>query len=307
MEKKTPKAFIVHHEADADGRLSGLVAAMNFIDKGYDVVPIGWDYWMDPSNLIYILDNSRTGEEDVLVMTDISLKLEYMESLLVSSVHEFADFIWIDHHKTAIEELECLNLTGLRVDGTAACELAWEFFYNSKIPYAIELAGQYDVWRKNGKFDWDRFVIPFQYFLKSIDLKIDAKGSGVVERISDSVFNCDIDRYAIPAGELIMSFAKKEAEKAKFFEVEFEGIKFLAVNQIGGSTLFEFAGKSGDSLMAFSYVGRDKVKFSMYEGNVPTDLSVIAKKWGGGGHAKACGFEVQSNQANSIFKGVFKK
>ena len=83
----------------------------------------------------------------------------------------------------------------------------------------------------------------------------------------------------------------KEYCKSKGFEIEFEGHKVFAMNiGLAGSDWFKSIDDgSYDILMPFSYNGKHKNwSYSMYSKTV--DVSVIAKKYGGGGHKGASGF-----------------
>lgn len=81
------------------------------------------------------------------------------------------------------------------------------------------------------------------------------------------------------------------------FLVEFEGLKFLALNSPRFNSL-TFAAvdvpESGhDALMGFRWDGKTWT-VSLYHAkhNTGIDLSVIAQKFGGGGHRGACGFQI---------------
>jgi hypothetical protein len=83
------------------------------------------------------------------------------------------------------------------------------------------------------------------------------------------------------------------------FIVEFEGLKFLALTTARCNSL-TFAAKDvpetgHDALMGFYFTGQ-KWSVSLYHAkhNTGIDLSLIAVKYGGGGHRGACGFQLQT-------------
>jgi hypothetical protein len=82
---------------------------------------------------------------------------------------------------------------------------------------------------------------------------------------------------------------------SKAFDLVFEGIKFAAINNClaGSSVLNSYRRPDHQGLMVFSYTGKDWT-VSMYKNelNEGVDLSLIAVRYGGGGHASACGFRV---------------
>jgi len=50
------------------------------------------------------------------------------------------------------------------------------------------------------------------------------------------------------------------------------------------------------------HMGPDKMlNFSLYNDDGKVDVSVIAKQFGGGGHAGAAGFRISMNRAMSLF------
>ena len=73
------------------------------------------------------------------------------------------------------------------------------------------------------------------------------------------------------------------------FELEFEGKKTFAINLgLCNSEYFKSLETSYDMLMPFVYDGK-KFNVSLYSTKI--DVSKIAKKYGGGGHAGASGFQ----------------
>ena len=82
------------------------------------------------------------------------------------------------------------------------------------------------------------------------------------------------------------------------------GLKFLVCNQgFTNSQLFEskFDPNKHDAVMAIFYKGPENGwTISMYSPDQKQDVSIIAKKMGGGGHPCACGFQVKD--LNEVFK-----
>jgi hypothetical protein len=139
--------YVIYHRADFDGLFCREIARKKLGDE--NVKYIGWDYG-DP------LPEIPSGA--MLYMLDLSV-----EGLMN---HPF--LVWIDHHKSAIEKYPD-TIAGYRIDGVAACRLAWQWFasdfemnfqelnlpikqeYIDRIvtePLAVRLAGEYDIWDK---------------------------------------------------------------------------------------------------------------------------------------------------------------
>lgn len=103
-----------YHSADLDGHCSG--AIVKFLDPNAKLYPI--NYGQDfPWDEIY--------STDTVVMVDFSLQ-PFPDMVRLASK---CVLIWIDHHKTAIEDYNAsgLNLPGIRREGIGACQLTWEY------------------------------------------------------------------------------------------------------------------------------------------------------------------------------------
>lgn len=157
-------------------------------------------------------------------------------------------------------------------------------------PLAVRLAGEYDVWDHRGDGD-----LEFQFGLRLVDtgsdfwealLQTDAVGDKAV---------LDTVRH----GEILMKYQNRVDAgicRDKSFVVEFEGLKFLALNHARfNSNTFDALDKpetGHDALLGFSYNGKGW-SVSLYHAahRKELDLSAIAKRHGGGGHRGACGFQ----------------
>ncbi len=277
------RIVVVYHSADFDGVFSREIARQHF---GGEAEYIGWDYG-DPV--------PEVGPSDNLYLIDISI-----DALMTHS-----NLVWIDHHKTAIEKYPDAAAVGFCIDGVAACRLAWNFlneasnmpcikedFVERRVtePLAVRLAGEWDVWDKR-----DARAEVFQFGLKSCSiggywhslLKMDHHGETAVN-------------YILSLGTGSKLCAENENASimaASAFDMGFEGLTFLALNTARCNSLtFESGVKPHhDGLLGFRFNGKQWI-VSLY--GVPSkpdvDLSVIAAKYGGGGHKQACGFQVKT-------------
>lgn len=170
-----------YHKADLDGVCSGAIVKhfipkceMHGIDYG-DAFP--WAKVECPScRGTKIKYDSGVGvtcdcSKRTIYMVDFSLPVDDMKRLAQTS-----NLIWIDHHKTAIDSLEALDLRGYYCEGFGACELAYAFFMaqdetgkfddSSRVPEVVRLLGRYDVWDKDDP-EWESKILPFQYGMRS--------------------------------------------------------------------------------------------------------------------------------------------
>jgi oligoribonuclease NrnB/cAMP/cGMP phosphodiesterase (DHH superfamily) len=227
--------------------------------------------------------------------------------------------VWIDHHKSAIEKWDATPsdaephpgaFQGLRIDGVAACRLCWAYFtwpsppksvfVNREIqePKLIRLAGEYDIWDHrdpNGKV--------LQFGLRALD----EKGlCALIHEEFTSTGHSNLNN-AILAGKAIKSYSDKMADEyssAYAQTLKWEGLTFCALNigQRGNSDLLRGGIKpEHDACFAWRYTGKE-VAVSLYhiEGKTHHDLSLIATKYGGGGHRGACGFRLTLDQLSKI-------
>ena len=319
------KTIVVYHKADFDGIFCREIAR-KFLPNAE---LMGWDYG-DP-----VPTPDVVSADDRLYMLDIS----------VEGLMGHPKLIWIDHHKSAIEKFGGTGLhdrpAGYRIDGVAACRLAWQWFTHHQQerdevlplpikqefidrtvsePLAVRLAGEYDIWDKR-----DPRAELFQHGLHSRDL------TGWWEHLLQKTgrIKCTIDELErlisegknpqlLPDGtvqveqsfdERIVENLLKRGEAIQFvqteqnasiikaygFDVEFEGLKFLACNHARFNSHLFTAGikPEHDALLGFNWDGpKREWRVSLYHapGKEHHDLSLIAVKHGGGGHKGACGF-----------------
>ena len=297
------KTTVIYHSADFDGIFCQEIARKFLGDE--NVTYIGWNFGdpvvsIPPSGTIYVLD----------LPIDAVFGTAFWNRDEPSKGGEpiLERIIWIDHHKTSIETHPA-SIPGYRIDGVAACRLAWQWFTSSRgdnvvgtrsptilpdkqdfidrnvsEPLAVRLAGEYDIWDKR---DPDAEV--FQFGLKSNELDTADFGLMLVGPESFA-------RGIIRSGHQTKRYqrAQDREHMTRSFEVKWEGLTFLAYNGRGNSLTFNSAIlPSHDALLLFHYSGPEKgYMVSLYHapGKEHHDLSLIAKRYKGGGHRGACGF-----------------
>lgn len=299
------KITVIHHSSDFDGLFCREIAR-KFLP---DATLIGWDYG-DP-----VPTPDVVSSEDRLYMLDIS----------VDGLMGHPKLIWIDHHKSAMEKFP-QQIEGYRIDGVAACRLAWQWFsvqehnaqhqtneqlqvslptkqdfIDRKVsePMAVTLAGEHDIWDHH-----DPDAELFQFGLRSQELT-DKKWSHLLSP------NAGPDQaIPHPYNTLVLCllndgkyvrYADRQAQKdiisKSGFTVDFEGLKFLALNtpQKGSGQFADGIKPEHDALLKFSFTG-SVYDISLYHapGKEHHDLSKIAIKHGGGGHRGACGMRTKT-------------
>lgn len=185
-------------------------------------------------------------------------------------------------------------------------------------PLAVRLAGEYDIWDKR-----DPRAELFQHGLRSRDLEDwiwdamlgdEAKATiSEVERMMEAGKKFSLlqnGNIKIPGhGDRIVENILKRGEAIQYaqteqnkdiitsygFDLEFEGLKFLACNHARYNSHLFTAGlkPEHDACFGFKWTGKFW-EISLYHapGKEHHDLSLIAARHGGGGHRGACGFRM---------------
>jgi|TARA_Y100000310_G_scaffold30311_1_gene28827 oligoribonuclease NrnB/cAMP/cGMP phosphodiesterase (DHH superfamily) len=192
------------------------------------------------------------------------------------------DLIIIDHHKSAIVELH--DITNTLFDMThSGARLAWDFFHPGKeAPKFIDYIEDRDIWKwelpysKEFSAAFDMVPFEFEEFEKFED---------------DSVFD-----DAVKRGSYILAYAKTVVKKIceKASSRKFEGQDVLVVN--ASHWMSEIGARLApdcDFAIIWYYDHQDNfIKVSIRSFHDKVDASEIAKKFGGGGHRKAAGFQL---------------
>ncbi len=274
----TATTLVIYHRNDFDGLCSGAIAKRSL---GSSADYLGWDYNdplpdLSPYQTVYLID--------------ISLPPEVMAA-------NAAKLIWIDHHASAIKANAAVTIPGLRIDGVAACRLAWQWFNGDKTavkadyvdsrvsePYAVKLLGFYDIWDKR-----DPNTDPFQVGLQAHsspnwDLIFDQGSAGPAYVGTVVKEGQIIQRY--------LTVTNKQIANERGFDLDWEGLHFRALNNARSNSITFKDALTPEHDGCLSYQWNGKLwSFSLYgvPGKPDVDLSKIAVKHGGGGHKQAAG------------------
>jgi oligoribonuclease NrnB/cAMP/cGMP phosphodiesterase (DHH superfamily) len=277
---KTCPALCLHHN-DADGRASAAIVRR----------ALGPDTMLHEMNYGEPVPWSKVAKAGRTVVVDFSLPEEQMLRIARES-----DLIWIDHHISAIEELADVSRDwpGLRDPRDAACILTWRYFFpDQPVPRGIVLIGDRDAWHwtepETGAFDEglyqqdtdpenDRLWKPLLDDDPQILEELIARGAVLREARLHNIRR-QVENYGYP--------------------VTFEGYSTLAINVRGNGDLGAYIREIGYQI-AYCYIdnmqnGKLVTFVGLYSADV--DVSVIARKFGGGGHKGASGFSFTRNDS----------
>jgi oligoribonuclease NrnB/cAMP/cGMP phosphodiesterase (DHH superfamily) len=268
--------FICFHHNDPDGHASGAIVRYALGDA---VTLIESDY-----NGTSIIPWDLVEQAEQVIVTDFSFPVADMQCLA-----EGRELVWIDHHKSALAEFAGIadHWPGIRDVSEAACVLTWRYFFPHRpVPKAVILVGDRDTWR------WaEKDTGPFNESLHSRDHHannaafwkplLEDDPSTLEKMIEEGVWLREIKLRKV-----------ERTMKARSFEVRFEGYRTLAVNTRGSGDVGNYGRDCGYEIV-YAYVDEMRVEglttvVTLYSNQV--DVSVVAKRYGGGGHAGAAGF-----------------
>lgn len=271
----------IYHDRDLDGITSGAIIKYKYPHAKI----IGYDYGND-------FNYDISGEP--IIMADVSMPMPQMNKLAKESNWQMT---WIDHHISAITDYEKYVGKGqsfcnaILNNEYSACEGVWRYLFPEiEVPRAVKLLSEYDTWKNSDKQRWNNEILPFQFGMRV--------HCNSVESFPVEVFkNDDIIDLIIQHGLIVLKYQSQVNEtqcKKASFEVEFEGLRAICLNGGGfNSDVFKsvYDESKHDIMMPFQYDGR-KWTISLYSTKPEIDCSVIAKKYGGGGHKQASGFQI---------------
>lgn len=265
-----------YHSADLDGHCSGAIVKHAYPECEL----IGINY-----GDIFPWDDIK--ENEPVYMVDFSLQpFEDMERL-----NSIANFIWIDHHKSAIDEAHergfLASNTQILEVGKGACELTWNFLFPNIQNETVRLLGRYDVWDlQEGTLELQNGLRLNDTFPTNMELWEELFYEQYPNKLTESL------NY----GEVLLKKQKmdnKAYAKSFSFETVISGLKVIALNRgMTNSQMFEsvYDKSEHDGMLTFVW-RKGQWTVSIYSDKKEIDVSLICKSFGGGGHKGAAGFQ----------------
>ncbi len=261
---------------------------------GYTASFIYWyycklNYGLDIANTIEFIPCFYSSTKEVQSVKDkkvLILDFSYKYEILKNMIDEALEFLIIDHHKTAMLDLEKIDDKYKKFDmNESGASLTWLTFFKEEMPLLIKYVRAYDIWTKDQPFT-DEFNSGFELYPKTypdyelllnsnLEIIIE-KGKAIMEYRNslmidiiktNDIFIVDIDdKYHICA--YISSPLKLMSEA---------GNKILKLNNY-----LDF------SIIYRVDISKNIVNYSLR--SIEFDVSLLAQKFGGGGHKCASGF-----------------
>lgn len=210
------------------------------------------------------------------------LDFSYDNATTKRLISEAANLIVIDHHKSAMIELHDISCTRFDMNHSGAM-LAWKFFHPGKeAPRLIKFIEDRDLWKwalpysKEFSAAFDMVPFDFEEFDKYLD---DSAIDNAQER----------GAYILAYSKTVISKVAKHAVSRKLF-----GKNVLVVNsphwmsEIGAA----LSPKCDFAIIWYHDHNTLQTKVSLRAHHDDADVSEVAKKFGGGGHRLAAGFNL---------------
>jgi hypothetical protein len=288
MSASATKVLVLYHSSCVDGFTAAWSAWDVIRDEGtylpcqHGVEPPWEKIVAGNFHAIYILD--------FCFSPDVLRKMSSMTD----------DVIIIDHHVSSKKELGDVELPSnveVNFDMTkSGARMAWEYFHEGKeVPKLVRYVEDRDLW----KFTEPKSEAVNAWIFSQFKPGKTFGEWSLVRDLIDSNFPPIME-----AGEGMLSQKKILVEIAFAFavEVEFDGVKVLSNNTPSlisevGHALCEPDGREF-SIVYYQrfdptdggWVWQYSLRSTERPGQPCADVSVIAKKYGGGGHARAAGF-----------------
>lgn len=263
--RKNMKTRVLYHASCPDGFASAWAIWRRFGDA-YDYEP--WQYGQDPP----VVDSKTT-----LILVDFSFKRQEMEKLIASS----HSLLCLDHHKTSEAELK--GLRGCYFDmNRSGASMAWDFFHGDHAPrpWLIDYVQDRDLWTwklPNSK-EVSAWVMAQPHLFEAWNSLLE-EGLEIAIKLGCAIrihigHYCEHYLKHVRTGSIGMM--KMAIVNAPMFNVS--------------DLLHTVCESSGLPACAWWQRGDGKLQYSLRSIG-DTDVSEIARAFGGGGHKNAAGFE----------------
>ncbi|AKB44109.1 MULTISPECIES: DHHA1 domain-containing protein [Methanosarcina] len=283
--------IVIYHHDDLDGQCSAAQAREATEKTTYNpikciAVQYSGNTWkkeeIEEANEVYVLDFTFPDMETLVEIAGKKL-------------------IWIDHHKTTMEEHKELwnsNILGKRDITKAASQLTWEYFKNDQpLPTAVEYISRRDIWQFGDKKE------EISAFTEACQILIHSPEDEDWKDLLASSNNGKekVELYLI-IGRALADVQKVRIEKAfeRGTDINFHGLRARLINTTSdASDIGEYVYQKPEYDIAVMWqIVNDMVQVSLRSNS--TDCAEIAQKYGGGGHRGAAGFRVKSGGEFSL-------
>lgn len=311
------KVIVFHHD-DADGCFAAAAAALaldpesprvsdeaNACVSSVTYVPVNYGYKKED-----ILPYLETDDPLDVFVLDFAFDAELSD--IIKSKTNF--FLTLDHHKSNAEMLEGKKYAIFDMNASGA-KMAYEYFFSGeKIPLAVTLADNRDLWKKTDGRE-DAFHEFFMYsrtvkhkdqhrsFISSlVNLMIDT-GLGLADEKTANL--CKMGEVMLMKRNASINYM---CLPSRLVHTVIGGYPAVLVNApVDQSDACEYLysqEEHKDKIVGAFSIGSKGITFSLRRNNdLDVDLSYVASShYGGGGHPKAAGFRVDLKRGVDIIQ-----
>ena len=271
----TPTIHAFYHGVDFDGKCSGAIVKKKYPEVILHPINYGQSFPWD-----------QITKEDVVIMCDFSMQ-PFSDMLKLKQACN--NFIWIDHHASAIKEWEESGapFPGIRNSDFAGCELTWRYFFpNGTMPLIVQMLGRYDVFDLKSSPD----VMPIQCAMRVYE------ADPADTKFWESLFYAKDLQHLVEKGKTIEKYVEqfdKEYGESAAFDCKLGKYNCVAMNRLRCNTQgFEsvYDPSKHDLMLPFCWID-GQWTVSIYTDKENIDCGEIASEHGGGGHKRAAGFQ----------------
>ena len=291
--KTWPMIHILYHANCVDGFTAAWVVRKALLSE--TVKEIGESNAMEFHACSYgceIPDSIKP--EDTVCIVDFSMSREQTHTLL--NTVGINNLIILDHHKSAIEKLDGIELEGILDTSRSGAMLAWNYFFpHLEVPELVKYVQDYDLWQfklPNSK-EISAYISTLEFTFKQWD-----------ELEKDLNDNAGM-MIAHQVGATLLRKLQMDIESAIKFGARIETVAGYNVPVLNcprawaseaGNMLCK---KFTDAKFAMTWIQNNQGDFNLSFRSIGEfDVSKIAEIFGGGGHRNAAG-------ANNVSKQFF--
>lgn len=199
------------------------------------------------------------------------------------------EFYWIDHHITAIENLNHLHIPGLQHSAYSGCLNTWHSLYGDEtVPMCIRFANDFDTWNKKTEYSWNKQLYPLCYFMSSFNIHdLNNNESELVLTCKGMFEDNEFTNTCIKFGKYIFNYVLNEYKLAnrKIYKITWNDYDCLIVNSsFKGSTQFENHEDFNDIdiCITWSFTGKS-FQYGLYTTKQNINVGTLAAMYLNGG------------------------
>ena len=248
---------------------------------------------VDPANIIacsYGASPPELPEDARVLLVDFS----YPREEVLELKEKVSSLILLDHHKSAAESLVDLPFAYFDLEESGA-SLAWRFFSEDKqIPKLVEYVRDHDLWR----YELPQSTL-IRAYIRSFAMEYDLWDE--LAKDLELHFQVAVQQGAAiqRAAEVVISTTCEQATIGKIGGYEVPVVNATTHFSEIATRLLKLHPES--PFAAYYFDRADGIRQWGLRSRSEFDVSKVAQRYGGGGHAQAAGFVTKAPRATGFF------